>query len=149
MVVLLREVRYRYCANDRERGCGAVSFAFFKITLGLSHGVGNMRETEDRAAHRPSESIQCRGFHLDGQRTSLARISNGGLGLAIGRIRRPGRATANGDAGKLRQRFFEKVEKPCVRSLGECRRWKIMVTCTLIAQGTLDQDEIRCGVLFR
>src|SRR6266567_3987806 len=126
--------------DDVQGGLTSRGFALFKIPLGLSHLVRHIRKTDDLVLPGLSQRIESSRFHLHSKDAFLSTHGDHRFGLSERCICSPTASNSEGNTSVIpgdTQHLPECWSKMTIRS-----RWQVMVACSFIAQGMLDQHHV-------
>gem|GEM_PF-4644619 len=127
--------------DDLERVVGAVGLALFEVVAFGRHRVGHVRHTDHCLVPSSGVGVQGGGLHLDGDDAELFGMLDRRGRLAIGSVGGPGRPEQDGLV-RPGERTVEPVQERDW-GIGPLGRWEVVVTGALVAQGLVDDDEVR------
>src|SRR2546421_10433589 len=126
--------------DDMQGGLTSRGFSLFKIPLSLSHLVRHMGKTDDLVLPCLSQRIESSRFHLHSKDAFLSTRGDHRFGLSKRRVRSPTASNSEGNTSVIpgdTQHLPECWSKMTIRS-----RRQVVVACSFIAQGLLDQHHV-------
>jgi hypothetical protein len=127
------------CENAQRIGRTA-GFAFFKVLVFLTHGVGDVGQAQHLRAAGLRERIKGGGLHFDREHTFGLGGLDGFLSFAKWRVRGPGRTDGNIPIRPQGCHCGRDQTRVRVAVLG---RWRVVIAGAFIAQCAVDDHELR------